>query len=206
MTNPNPAGDDRKGERGEELKEELDALLDEIDDVNEESAEEFVKSYAQKGGQGWSSLVDPSFFIGAAAASLAAGITWDVFKTLTGRVVHALRNVPGPSGPDVLLSDGSYDENFEYALNEAWSTAKNLLKTEKPFQHSLDEATALHWLLFFTEMQRAQRFIRLRPDHYERITRAAAATPERLQPSQVVARIIDQWLRENPMTEHGISH
>lgn len=38
-------------ERGEELKDELDALLDEIDNVLEENAEEFVKQYVQKGGQ-----------------------------------------------------------------------------------------------------------------------------------------------------------
>ena len=40
-----------KSERGEKLKAELDDLLDVIDDVLEENAEEFVKSYVQKGGQ-----------------------------------------------------------------------------------------------------------------------------------------------------------
>ena len=37
--------------RGEKLKAELDDLLDEIDDVLETNAEEFVKSYVQKGGE-----------------------------------------------------------------------------------------------------------------------------------------------------------
>jgi len=37
--------------QGEELKEELDDLLDEIDNVLEENAEDFVKSYVQKGGE-----------------------------------------------------------------------------------------------------------------------------------------------------------
>ncbi len=40
-----------RGETGEKIKAELDDLLDEIDDVLEENAEEFVKSYVQKGGQ-----------------------------------------------------------------------------------------------------------------------------------------------------------
>jgi ubiquitin-like protein Pup len=40
-----------KSERGEELKAELDDLLDEIDEVLEENAEEFVRSYVQKGGE-----------------------------------------------------------------------------------------------------------------------------------------------------------
>ena len=33
------------------IKEELDDLLDEIDSVLEENAEEFVRSYVQKGGE-----------------------------------------------------------------------------------------------------------------------------------------------------------
>jgi ubiquitin-like protein Pup len=37
--------------QGEELKEELDDLMDEIDSVLEANAEEFVKSYVQKGGE-----------------------------------------------------------------------------------------------------------------------------------------------------------
>jgi ubiquitin-like protein Pup len=37
--------------KGEELKAELDDLLDEIDEVLEINAEDFVRSYVQKGGQ-----------------------------------------------------------------------------------------------------------------------------------------------------------
>lgn len=36
---------------GEKLIAELDDLLDEIDEVLETNAEDFVKSYVQKGGQ-----------------------------------------------------------------------------------------------------------------------------------------------------------
>lgn len=42
-----PAG----SEKGEALKGEIDDLLDEIDEVLESNAEEFVRSYVQKGGQ-----------------------------------------------------------------------------------------------------------------------------------------------------------
>lgn len=38
-------------ERNEKLSEDVDAMLDEIDGVLEENAEEFVRSYVQKGGQ-----------------------------------------------------------------------------------------------------------------------------------------------------------
>ena len=42
-----PAG----AEQGEQLKDDIDGLLDEIDEVLEENAEDFVKSYVQKGGE-----------------------------------------------------------------------------------------------------------------------------------------------------------
>ncbi len=38
-------------ESAEKLKSELDDLLDEIDEVLETNAEDFVKSYIQKGGE-----------------------------------------------------------------------------------------------------------------------------------------------------------
>ncbi|MCB1014328.1 MAG: ubiquitin-like protein Pup [Acidimicrobiales bacterium] len=38
-------------EQGEKIKAELDDLLDEIDDVLETNAEDFVRSYVQKGGE-----------------------------------------------------------------------------------------------------------------------------------------------------------
>lgn len=37
--------------KGDSLKAEMDALLDEIDGVLEDNAEEFVRSYRQKGGE-----------------------------------------------------------------------------------------------------------------------------------------------------------
>jgi ubiquitin-like protein Pup len=51
-----PEGEDAKAspelqKRGKRIKEELDKILDEIDDILEENAEEFVKSYVQRGGE-----------------------------------------------------------------------------------------------------------------------------------------------------------
>ncbi|HEY7868031.1 MAG TPA: ubiquitin-like protein Pup, partial [Methylomirabilota bacterium] len=45
------AGSAELSKKGKKIKEELDNLLDEIDDILEENAEEFVKSYVQRGGQ-----------------------------------------------------------------------------------------------------------------------------------------------------------
>ena len=38
-------------QRQDKLTDDVDAILDEIDEVLEENAEEFVRSYVQKGGQ-----------------------------------------------------------------------------------------------------------------------------------------------------------
>lgn len=38
-------------ESGEKLKSDIDDLLDEIDEVLESNAEDFVRSYVQKGGE-----------------------------------------------------------------------------------------------------------------------------------------------------------
>lgn len=43
-------GDDVQ-ERHEKLTDDVDAILDEIDEVLEENAEDFVRSYVQKGGE-----------------------------------------------------------------------------------------------------------------------------------------------------------
>ena len=45
------AGQTSTQAKGEKLKEEMDEILDEIDQVLEENAEEFIKSYVQKGGE-----------------------------------------------------------------------------------------------------------------------------------------------------------
>ncbi len=42
---------DEAKERQDKLTDDVDAILDEIDEVLEENAEEFVRSYVQKGGQ-----------------------------------------------------------------------------------------------------------------------------------------------------------
>jgi prokaryotic ubiquitin-like protein Pup len=48
-TEPQAAEDVK--ERQDKLTDDVDAILDEIDEVLEENAEEFVRSYVQKGGE-----------------------------------------------------------------------------------------------------------------------------------------------------------
>jgi ubiquitin-like protein Pup len=46
-----PAPADAVSDRKEQLDEDIDAILEDIDDVLETNAEDFVKSFIQKGGQ-----------------------------------------------------------------------------------------------------------------------------------------------------------
>ncbi len=46
-----PAAKSAVAEKGEKLKKTITDVLDEIDSVLEENAEEFVKSYVQRGGE-----------------------------------------------------------------------------------------------------------------------------------------------------------
>jgi len=48
---PRPAAKSALSEKGEKLKKTIGDVLDEIDSVLEENAEEFVKSYVQRGGE-----------------------------------------------------------------------------------------------------------------------------------------------------------
>jgi ubiquitin-like protein Pup len=46
-----PAGDGQAQADKEKLDDDIDAILDEIDEVLESNAEDFVKSFIQKGGE-----------------------------------------------------------------------------------------------------------------------------------------------------------
>jgi ubiquitin-like protein Pup len=48
---PEVAPESDVAERKEAMDDDVDAILDEIDDVLESNAEDFVKSFIQKGGQ-----------------------------------------------------------------------------------------------------------------------------------------------------------
>jgi ubiquitin-like protein Pup len=50
QTQDTQAAEDLK-ERQEKLSDDVDSVLDEIDDVLEENAEDFVRSFVQKGGE-----------------------------------------------------------------------------------------------------------------------------------------------------------
>jgi hypothetical protein len=167
-----------------------------------QAGREFVRSFVEAGGQGWSAFIDPEFYVMAAAQGVIAEVTWISFKKAMTRTLRSLRLAPGPT-PD-LTPGGSLEPAFERQLSQPWERAQGLTQGQN-IDHTMDEASALHWMVFSIELQRELKSVKLRPDHYERISRAAAATVEQLTPDQLVARIIEQWLRSNPDDNEPLS-
>jgi ubiquitin-like protein Pup len=46
-----PAASAKLAEKGAKIKKDIDEVIDEIDNILEDNAEEFVKSYVQRGGE-----------------------------------------------------------------------------------------------------------------------------------------------------------
>lgn len=185
------------GDRHERLIEDVDSILDEIDEVMEKGAEEFVRSYVLKGGQGWSGFFTPEFYVGAAAAGVLSGATYDMFKAVIRRIATALLQVPGRRSIhtrdeyEAAVSLGWEDQIIE----GAWETANRLAK-QRDIQHSIDEATALHWVLFTMELGRSLGSIHLGAKRYERLAHMGSALEDPLDAPRLAIQIIDQWLEQ----------
>jgi ubiquitin-like protein Pup len=195
--NNNDDSHDEIEQREERSSDDVDVILDQIDARLEENAEEFVRSYAQKGGQGWSEFLTPDFLVGAAATGMISGATYDIFKESISRIVKALRQTVRPSSPSPLEEDDSFNSEYERVLKHAWDIGIRLAK-QQGIEHSIDEATALHWILFAMELQRSLGSVNLGIKRYKRLARASAADAEHLGPSRLAARIIDEWLKQHP--------
>lgn len=194
-------GRNHQPERREPLTDDVDGILDEIDEILEENAEEFVRSYVRRGGQGWSGFFTPEFYVGAAAAGILAGASYDIFKTVIHSITKALLQVPGRSTVTPEEYEAAVKAGYEtLVIKEAWNTASRLAR-KKDIQHSIDEATALHWALFTIELERSLGYIHLGARRYEQLARVSAYDHELSGPSELVMRIVDQWLEQN--TLHG---
>jgi ubiquitin-like protein Pup len=175
-------------ERHEKLSEDMDSILDEIDEVLEENAEEFIRSYVRKGGQGWTDFFTPEFYVAAATGGVLGGLAYDEFKAVVLRIIKAVRQARGEPDYDPFRE---VTEHYEESIQNAWKSANRLVK-KQGIEHSIDEAVALHWTLFTKELERSTGTVRLGAKRHNRLTRAA--NREDLSPSQLAARIIDKWL------------
>src|SRR6266545_8284328 len=92
--------------KAEELKEEMDEILDEIDSVLEENAEEFIKSYVQKGGEGRTTPPASRSVREAPLARTPASLTWSRETVLRPSTASphrtAARTSPTPTAPPSL--------------------------------------------------------------------------------------------------------
>lgn len=183
-------GSDEITERNEKLSEYVDAILDEIDEVLEENAEEFVRTYVKRGGQGWSDFFTPEFYVGAATAGVLGRLAYDEFKAVVLRIVRSVREAREGADHDPLTQIIE-SEYYEESIKNAWRNAVRLVK-KQGIEHSIDESVALHWTLFIRELERSVGTVRLGRRRHDRLTQAANRAD--LSPSQLAARIIDQWL------------
>jgi len=184
--------------------DETDIILDEIDQVLDETAEEFVRGFVEKGGQGQSFLLSEAFYISAAAQGVIGNASYEIFRAVIVRVIKALRQVPGPHRQDSLRPDGSPDFELEETLRRVWNLAVELTTADGRVEHTTAEYTALHSALYSLELQKSLHIVRLSPEQYDRVARAGTAVPEQLSPSQLVAKIVDQWLKKNPHSDIGL--
>jgi ubiquitin-like protein Pup len=182
-------GDGEAAERHEKLSDDVDSILDEIDEVLQENAEEFVRSYVLRGGQGWTDFFTPEFYVAAATGGILGGLAYDEFKALVLRIVKAVRKARDEPSYD---PSGIVGEHYEESIQNAWKNASRLVK-KQGIEHSIDEAVALHWALFTKELEQSAGTVRLGAKRHKRLTRAA--NREDLSTSQLAARIIDQWLK-----------
>lgn len=202
MNSTNQDNSDNSGTSGAEIREErefdrMDGLLDDFEEVLSTSPELFIRSYVQKGGQGWSFLLTPEFYVTAAVAGVLSGATYDGFRAIIAKVVRALHQVPGPSNPSPLEMDEDYDPTFDEVLEDSWKQAVRLAMLRN-VEHSIDGAAAVHWALFTIELNQALGSVRLGRERYQRLANAsAAAGKNKLSPSMLAADIIDQWLEQN---------
>lgn len=174
----------------QKLSEQVDSILDEINEVMDENAEEFARSYVQRGGQGWSDFFTPEFYVAAATGGVLGGLAYDEFKALVLRIVKAVRDARGEPRDDPFPE---VTEHYEETIQNAWKNASRLVK-KQGIEHSIDEAVALHWTLFTKELERSAGTVRLGANRHNRLVRAAGR--EDLSPSQLAARIIDQRLEK----------
>ncbi|WP_142154050.1 ubiquitin-like protein Pup [Streptomyces sp. SLBN-31] len=173
--------------------------MDEIDAVLQADEEQFVRSFVRKGGQGWSGIVDPSFFLGVVSVSAASGMAWDDFLKMMARILFAMRHVPGPGDPESFLQeDGTLDLQLQEMLLADWRMVKSVMEGN-PAGHSVDESAAFHWALFTRDFFASQCFVRLRFDQFDVMLRRGAS--EGLEPSELAERIVDHWIDEHLNSE-----
>lgn len=200
-----PSSADDLNSRRVDLGLETDEILDSVAGVFVSDPDDFVRRYVQKGGQGWSSMLDPAFFVGAVSAGVAASATWAAIKASIAAVINSLIPVSGPSNTGQLLTaGGELDPELERMLRQTYINTRALVDGSRDVEHDLDEAEIFHHVLFFQHLLPRLRLVELSEDHFRRLNMAAKETPERLSTSQLVARIVERWLREHPNSGIGL--
>jgi prokaryotic ubiquitin-like protein Pup len=180
-------------QRHEKLSDDVDAVLDELDEVLEENAEEFVRSYVRKGGQGASFDLTMQFLAETAALGILQGLTYDSFKRIISRITKVFTSETERVVRSPLEGDEYYEEETEADLKAAWIAAIRVIERRRLLDHTNEEAAAFKAIIFANEMQKRLGSVHLGATRYDRLAREAAA--RNLTLSKLAERIIDEWLK-----------
>jgi prokaryotic ubiquitin-like protein Pup len=162
-------------QRHEKLSDDVDAILDELDEVLEENAEEFVRSYVRKGGQGASFDLTMQFLAETAALGILQGLTYDSFKRIISRIAKVFTSETKRVVRSPLEGDEYYEEETEADLKAAWIAAIRVIERRRLLDHTNEEAAAFKAIIFANEMQKRLGSVHLGPTRYDRLAREAAA-------------------------------
>jgi prokaryotic ubiquitin-like protein Pup len=212
-------GDTGAPARREKLGEDVDTILDEIDDVLNESAEDFVRAYVQKRGQGPSDLFTAEFFIGAIAGGIAGNASYDLIKAAVKNTLASFRQalehfgereaitltIPPHGRVDELANeDGSFAlEADNQRFSEIYKVVRGLTG-RMPLAHTDEEAVAIQFTAYFGELFREAGIIKLLPSHHQILQQAAHNGDVPIPLPQLVAHIIADWVKRNPSADRGI--
>lgn len=195
-------------------------ILDQIEEVLDQHEEPLVPSYVAKGGQGISDVFTSEFFVGAVSGGVAGNAAYDLIKAAVFRTMASFREWLPPGGGlaqrptltlppegsvwDLINDDGSFvSPDDEQRLKAIYDMVVSL-PTDLPPGHSPEEAHAVHYLAFFQELFRRASMVQLLPRHHEKLQQAAQNASVPMPLSQLVAHIIEEWLRRNPSADRGI--
>jgi ubiquitin-like protein Pup len=184
-------------QREEQLAPDVDDILAKIDEVWEENAEEFVRSYVQKGGQGGSFQLTIETFAVMAAQGMAQGLAYDGFKRVIDSVIKRFRRQSGLDIPSPLEDDEYYDPHTAAEVESAYRIAEVIAQSKPDLRHTDIEAAAFQSAVIALEIRSQLGLISIGPMRYKRLARMARR--REFEPSDLAKQIIDEWLNRHEM-------
>ena len=215
--------DNDMAERHKQSTEDPDTILDEIDEVLEEHSKEFVRSYAGKGGQGYTDYLTPEFIAHVVITAVAGHTLYDTMKTSLRSTIRSLRKnlegvspstrrpipregLPLPEGSiwELTKEDGSFkDQRDEDLVREYFRSVARIQLDDLP-RHDQQEADAVHAIMCLRQLLGRAHWVQLPAEQYQALHAAGQRKQgAKLTAEQMTAEIVGAWLARNPNATIG---